>query len=616
MKEKIKRISERIVASGVDLRVVNEAVVRAAMFALLRGRTHQYKLEVRTTSEGLKYSYDVSTMGTTVDCDRLRTWCARDVVSENVRTSKGFESLCRYVFSIIAFMPTYAEDLLASMSARSGNSSPITQTIVELHSALQGQKKKYNNQNWDRAYKVFRSAFLKAADASSDAALDDCAHKVFSSKACNEISEQLKILLYILQEESVIDNPAKVVELLSFLSNFDPEIGKYHKLHKRSSSHFSDDKFSLEVDIEGVRQAAPRWIPWHQRMDLAVDRRMNQCAVVGIGALVAFSMLFDMHVEIKPGNVEAVLLDDKRVAYSFTRDFSFPLLKQARFGNISNGILESAAGRELVDLMIQNHHARDCQRFKVCYGDVASAIKNFHKFMQNDKMRESIASSIIKTLDPDKNPNVRKSTEIYNSVMEVVSHIDARVRFLKDFVDSPEYGYLEDFLFQSKCSDNHEHFRSFLNKRKMAIGRRPATASSTAASDRLAPPQKPHSRLLISGVVLTLISLLSFAVGIWAICHYALFAPSSIGFLVGGCIAVVFGMGMAKAAIVSLQKQYNLPSVGEQAEMHDPCDDERALEEDKRHKSERGPKKQQCGGHLIPITVEHGTRTNSINAAS
>ncbi|MGN7661717.1 MAG: hypothetical protein ACTJLK_03785 [Anaplasma sp.] len=613
MKEMIERISGLIVGSGVDLRVVNEAVIRAVVFALLRGRAHQYRLEVRTTSEGFKYSYDVSTMGTTVGCDRLRTWCARDVVSESVRTREGFESLCRYVFSIIAFMPTHAEDLLASMSAHSGNCSPIAQTIIELYKAL-NRKKRCENQNWGRAYKVFHSAFLKAASTSSDAELDDCAHKVFSSKACNEVSEQLDILSYVLTEESVIDNSARVVELLSFLSNFDPEVGKYHKIHKRSSSPRSDKKFSLEVDIEGVRQAASKCMLWHQRVDSAVDKRMNQCAAVGVEALVALSMLFDIQIKIQPCNVEAVLLDDKRIAYSFTRDFSFPLLKRARFGNISEGILESPAGRELVDLMIQNHHARDCRRFKVCYDDVASTIRGFYKFMQDDKMRDSVASSIINTLDPCVNPCVRKSTGIYGTVMEVVSHIDARVRFLKDFVDSPEYDCLIDFLLQSKCSDSHEHFRSFLSKRALVIRRQEAAAPVVSATPyRLATPRKkPYSRLLISGAVLTLTSLLSFAVGIWAIYHYALFAPSSIWFPVVGCISVVFGIGTAGAAAVSLRKQYNLSSVGEPTALRDHCDDECALEWGRR----REPKKQQCGGHLIPVTVEHGARINSINAAS
>ncbi|KAF2281877.1 hypothetical protein GH714_042701 [Hevea brasiliensis] len=455
------RFMEEAIGPEADCRIVNEAVVRSILFALLRGRAHRYRLKTQRRARGFRYLYSVSTTGKTVSYEKLRDTCARNTVTKNVQSEEGLESLCRYTFSIVAFMPEHVNDLLFSLGAGSGNCSAVVEAVEKLHCAVANLKKKKKSAGdgcavrWDKIYAIFRNSFLSAVQASTPAELECFAYKVFSSKACDVVSEKLSNLTHILDQESIIDNAAEIAQLLGFLSNFDSRLSSHHKF---SNTGESSREFTLAIDVDAVRDSVSDCNLWHHLVNLVTGARIHKRAAVNQNTLAAISMLFNMHLKISSCNMEAILFEDGSIAYTFARSFSFPLMKAVSCGNVGEGILASPAGRSLVDLMIKNHNARESCKFPLSYSEIAVVIKRLNTIMQDIRTRESIAYYINDAVcrNPDGNANV------YSMAMGIAADIDTRLKFLQKFVESPDYKYLADFLMQSKFSDTHERFRKFL----------------------------------------------------------------------------------------------------------------------------------------------------------
>ncbi|ACZ49259.1 hypothetical protein ACIS_00687 [Anaplasma centrale str. Israel] len=616
MKSIIKRIADEAIGPEADFRVVNEAVVRAMLFALLQGRAHRYRLKTQRRARGFRYLYSVSAAGKTISYEKLREMCARSTVVKNVQSNEGLESLTRYTFSIITFMPEHVSDLLFSLSAGSGNCSAIVAAVENLHSAVTRLKQMRKCAGdgcivrWDKIYEVFRNSFLKAVCDAPAAELECFAYKVFSSKACDAVSEKLGTLAHILDQESIIDNAAEIAQLLGFLSNFDARLAAHHKL---SNSEDSCKEFSLSIDVDAVRDAVAGCSLWHRLVDLVIGARMRQRAKVSPSTLAAISMLLNMHLKISSCNVEAILLDDGSVAYAFARSFSFPIMKAVSCGNVSEGILASPAGRSLVDLMIKNHNAREACKFPLSYSEIALVIKHFNVIMRDIRMRESVAYYINEAVcrNPDGNANV------YGMAMELVADVDARLKFLQKFVESPDYKYLVDFLQQSQYSDTHEHFRRFLIEKRgydvaMSVSEKRAKSASRAVG----------TALIYAGYVA---SLLAVAGGIAAICYHSLYVtePTHYSFLIGGIGLLILSIVIGSAARFTYCKRKRTEAEHAAAEGEsglichpesDECEATDAAHQDDEHESGVA----QIAGksdYIIPVTIEcSASINNSIGA--
>lgn len=617
MKSIIESIAEEAIGPEADYRVVNEAVVRAMLFALLRGRAHRYQLKTQMRARGFRYLYSVKTTGKTVGYEKLREMCARNTVTKNVQGDAGLESLCRYTFSIVAFMPEHVTDLFFSLSAGSGNCSQIVGTVETLHSAVTQFKKKKKSSGdgcavrWDRMYEIFRNSFFSAVQSSTPAELECFAYKVFSSKACDVVSEKLSNLTHILDQESIIDNAAEIAQLLGFLSNFDSRLSSHHKF---SNTGESSREFTLAIDVDAVRNAVSDCNLWHHLVNLVIDARMRKRAAVNQNTLAAISMLFNMHLKISSCNVEAILFEDGSIAYTFARSFSFPLMKAVSCGNVSEGILASPAGRSLVDLMIKNHNARESCKFPLSYSEIAEVIKHLNLMMRDIRTRESVAHYISEAVcrNPGGNANV------YGMAMEIASDIDARLKFMQKFVESPDYKYLADFLMQSKFSDTHERFRKFL------IAKRGYDVAHSVAEERVKSASRTVGTALIYAGYMA--SLLAVAGGIGAICYHSLYVTTgptvNYSFLIGGIGLLVISIVIGCTARFTHCKrkraaEEHAAAEGESGVVCHPENAEVEAAADDADEREISAKRTAgSSDYIIPVTVEYGTSigNNSIGA--
>lgn len=618
MKSIIKSIAEEAIGPEADCRIVNEAVVRSILFALLRGRAHRYRLKTQRRARGFRYLYSVSTTGKTVSYEKLRDTCARNTVTKNVQSEEGLESLCRYTFSIVAFMPEHVNDLLFSLGAGSGNCSAVVEAVEKLHCAVANLKKKKKSAGdgcavrWDKIYAIFRNSFLSAVQASTPAELECFAYKVFSSKACDVVSEKLSNLTHILDQESIIDNAAEIAQLLGFLSNFDSRLSSHHKF---SNTGESSREFTLAIDVDAVRDAVSDCNLWHHLVNLVTGARIHKRAAVNQNTLAAISMLFNMHLKISSCNMEAILFEDGSIAYTFARSFSFPLMKAVSCGNVGEGILASPAGRSLVDLMIKNHNARESCKFPLSYSEIAVVIKRLNTIMQDIRTRESIAYYINDAVcrNPDGNANV------YSMAMGIAADIDTRLKFLQKFVESPDYKYLADFLMQSKFSDTHERFRKFL------IAKRGYDVAHSVAEERVKSASRTVGTALIYAGYMA--SLLAVAGGIGAICYHSLYVTTgptaNYSFLIGGIGLLVISIVIGCTARFTHCKRKRVAGGHAAAEEESgfvchPKDAEgEAADVDNLDEHENSTKRiAGKNDYIIPVTIECGTSVgnNSIGA--
>ncbi|PLC07922.1 UNVERIFIED_ORG: hypothetical protein C0V67_03835 [Anaplasma ovis] len=616
MRNIIKSIADEAIGPEADFRVVNEAVVRAILFALFQGRAHRYQLKTQRRARGFRYLFSVSAAGKTISYEKLRDMCARNTVTHNVQCEAGLESLCRYTFSIVAFMPEHVNDLLFSLSAGSGNSSAVVEAVVKLHRAAAQLKKTRKcsgdrcTVRWDKIYAIFRNSFLSAVQSSTPAELECFAYKVFSSKACDVVSEKLSNLTHILDQESIIDNAAEIAQLLGFLSNFDPRLSSHHKF---SNVGESSRDFALAIDVDAVRDAVSDCNLWHHLVNLVIGVRMRKRAKVNANTLAAASMLLNMHLKISSCNVEAILFEDGSIAYAFARTFSFPVMKAASFGDISEGILASPAGRSLVDLMIKNHNARESCKFPLSYSEIAVVIKHLNAIMRDIKMRESIAYYINDAVCRDPNGNAN----VYTMAMGVAADIDARLKFMQKFVESPDYKYLTDFLMQSSFSDTHEHFRRFLIKQRGYDVTRSVAEKRVQSASR-----KVGTVLIYAGYVA---SLLAVAGGIGAICYHSLYVTTPTtnhSFLIGGIGLIVVSIVIGCAARFTHCKKKRVESEHAAAEGESGlvCRPENeggeAADIDQNECNSGVRRTAGKSDYIIPVTIECGTSigNNSIGA--
>ncbi|MCU7612217.1 hypothetical protein [Anaplasma capra] len=608
----VKGIANEIIGQGADHRVVNEVVIRAILFALLQGRAPKYRLRVQRRARGFRYLYDVSRAGHTVRYEKLREMCARDTVVRDVASGDGLESLCRYAFSIVAFMPEHVGDLLFSLGAGSGNCSEIVDTIEKLHGAVARLKKMRKcggdgcQIQWGKVYTIFRRSFCKAVDSSSPAELECFAYKVFSSKACDVVSEKLSNLSHILEQELIEENAAEVSKLLGFLSNFDARLEGYHELC--STSEESCKEFFLGIDIAGVQQAIKDCGMWHRSVGLITAERIRKCARVNANTLAAISMLLNMHLEISSCNVEAIIHCDGSIAYTFARDFSFPFMKTLHYGHIDEGILASPAGRCLVDLMIKNHNSREVCKFPLSYSEIAAVIRCLNEMMQDPRARERVAYYIHEALC--RNPE--GSTNVYRMSMELVSQIHGRLQFLQKFVDSPDYKCLAEFLMQSQCSDTNEHFRRFLvEKRGYAV---------------LPSVSKQKAKALSGKAVTTLIyvgyaaSLLLLAGGIGAIgvyCVYASGLQGDLAIAIGGGALLLLGIVAGVVTRLTDCRREKAADEHRASERGASCchpEEVELVEHDAEHDDcaeEEITPPMASSKHLIPVTIECSASINN-----
>ncbi|UQD54609.1 hypothetical protein [Anaplasma phagocytophilum] len=460
-----------------DVRVVNEVVVRAIIRAIFKGMAPKYILRVHPTFHGLRYSYDVTIPGTEIGVPRMREACAVAALKRSIASEKGMENLCRYLVAVCAFMPQERDVLMRSLLlAPSSPAYALREAVLDACTLIDAVVRHTGNiaeeltVNWNEVYKTCSRRLLQAMSKMSVSALVSVAYAIYTSSTCMGISVRIDDLLALLSTDEPLDPDyaSTVARDLRLLSNFNPRLTKHYKIRRSVLSGGSESAATLAFSRVELLASLKNDDEWPHMVNSKVSAQIRKSAAVSAEKLLMVSMLLNNEIGITTGNVGAMLFDSGRVGYSHSTRASFALLKRSvTYHKLSDGLLSSAEGRELVDLLLESHHTRQRCSFGVDYAALAEEIRRLSDdAVEGGILLSNIVSNICEGVcrqDTDRKKVMAHAQEIALLLFE-------RIKFLRSFVDNPQYKDLTEFIMQSDVLDTHVDFRNFLERRSMGKG--------------------------------------------------------------------------------------------------------------------------------------------------
>ncbi|KJV65182.1 hypothetical protein APHMUC_0443 [Anaplasma phagocytophilum str. ApMUC09] len=545
-----------------DVRVVNEVVVRAIIRAIFKGMAQKYILRVHPTFHGLRYSYDVTTPGAEIGVPRMREACAVAALKRSIASEEGMENLCRYLVAICAFMPQERKALMRSLLAPSSPAYALREAVLDVCDVVDAILRHTGNiseeytLNWDEVYKTCSRKLLKAMSKMSDSALVGVAYAIYTSSTCMNLTRSRDDLLALLSMDEPLDPDyvSSVAGKLRLLSNFNPRLTKHYKIRGSVLSGGSESVATLAFSRVELLASLKNDDEWPHIVNSKVSAQIRKSAAVSAEKLLLVSVLLNNEIGITTGNVGAMLFNSGRVGYSFNTSASFALLKQSyTYHKLSDGLLSSAEGKELVDLLLESHHTRQRCSFGVDYEALAEEIRRLSDdAVEGGILLSNIVSNICEGVcrqDTDRKKIMAHAKEIALLLFE-------RIKFLRNFVDNPQYKDLTEFIMQSNVVDTHVDFRNFLERRGVGKGveRRKGRWLPRVPKTEVSPVSRYLNRAMyIFGIFLAVCAALSvlYALGLYMLHGSDAIPFESIGGLLGITLSIqsVFVLSFVAATL-------------------------------------------------------------------
>ena len=478
----VRKIAEEVSGTGVrpDVVVANEVVVRSVIRALLNGKSLGYTLNVHKSSvlDGeVRYSLSIEEPGVAMSVQNMRESCAMNALEGMMSHPEGREHFRRYIFSICAFMPENVDALVRTLG--SSSRTPQLRVAVDGICRFLGRNARNITRefSWQKAYHVCSDQLLIAAmNTMSNRELASVAYAVYTSPACRSITNvRNELKSYISSDYVMEDSASSFAKRLLLLSNFNPELSAYYKIRKSIDKRKTAS--TLVVRPKGVLKVLEDERTWAHMVNGRVSGYIREHAQVNAEMLLLICMLLDKPIDITTDNVGALLLDDGKVAYSFSAEFSFPLVDIKPFyKDLKGGVQGTEDGKKLVGLLLQDYHIRQRCSFNVCYTRLADEIRRLSNEMardsetsapsggQNGGLRARIARNVMQAVCPAGNA----SAVVIQCSWDLASRIADRIKFLREFVDSEDYPALVEFIMHSNHVDNQADFARYLERKRKA----------------------------------------------------------------------------------------------------------------------------------------------------
>lgn len=469
MKKIIEGIAQKASRTGVGLEVgaVNEVVVRNSLYALLHGRSPKYRL-LTVDEENKRYKYDISIPGTALTVRGMQEGVARFALKDTA-TVAGRSTLARYIFSISAFMPEHLEWLFSKLETDDLKAA-LRDACAVLKQVVDTANKRHCSINWPKVYSVCSVKIMNALNTASKEEIIKMACAIYKGPACDEISNIRNDLRKRLQSGSSLEEHiTDLIHELRLLSNFNPAIAGHYRFKKNVDLNKKSAGTLVIKPASVIRSLESENGEWEHEVDYKVSKYIRKHAYVNAEVIIAACLLLNVPVKITESNIEAILLSNGKVVYSFSRIFSFPKLSApASFdGKLKGGITSTKEGMEVVDLIIQMHHTRDRERFSICYqrlaeemGRIAKSIQENRKGLKN--IKEEIASSVHDAFFSDNEQN----NAVLDYGQQIADYFSKRAVFLQEFVSSRDYPILVEFVRQSNHLDKSNDFERYLENKR------------------------------------------------------------------------------------------------------------------------------------------------------
>ncbi|MEH0831788.1 hypothetical protein, partial [Anaplasma bovis] len=459
----------------VDLHVYNEVVVRAVLRSIYRGAAPKYTVKTKKKFGNTLYSHEVDTPGLFTSIPVMREHYAAAMLKKRMYDSTGnnvlLDSVCRYIVSICAFIPEYVDDMIRSIDAitRGCEFLDIVEHIASrMQELFQGRMATSPSLwiNWGKLHAIYYDRlYEKAYNTMSDDSIAMVAYAIFSGRACSELTKLRDELQGIFSESSVIatESAPDILMKLALLANFSVGLSKDFRVHvSRAVMNLRGKSPSVSMLIRprSILRSLSAALP-HNLQDAVNDTIRNTC-LVNAEMLLLSSMLFGNTIAISADKIGGLVLDSGDWIYCFSTKFSFPLLREASHNDFTGDFLTSKIAQNLIDLLIESHHLRERCSFHVSYSKLAEEVRDLDCRMETEELAEVMLQNICEALFEVEPSGV----EIYGKLRMLVSLFGDRIKFLRAFVDSPDYKHLADFLVQSNAVDSYADFANYLIKKR------------------------------------------------------------------------------------------------------------------------------------------------------
>ena len=547
----VRKIARELSGPGVypDVVVVNEVVIRSVLHALFHGKGLEYSLNVHRSSvvsDEVKYSFKVKEPGVAMSVQNMRESCAMVALERLMSDPEGREYFRRYIFSICAFMPENVDALMRTLGASSHSSyvKEAVRGVCEFLGKVVKLKAQgtpgYGKIDWQSSYNMCSDRLLKVAmDRTGTRELAGIAYAVYTSPACTGITQVRDELKHHILSDYVMDGDnALFAKNLMLLSNFNPQLSSHYTIRRSIDKRKTDA--TLVVRPKGVMCVLEDEGSWAHAVNGRVSGYIRNHASVNAEMLLVVCMLLGKPIDITTSNVGALLLDDGKVAYSFSQGFSFPQVDIKPFyKDLKGSVLSTEDSKQLVGLLLEDYHTRQRCSFNVCYKKLAQEIRRLSHEISADSdplvcgiqngLRARIARNIMVALCTSSN---QQNSVIKQCSWDLASRITDRVKFLREFVDSEDYLPLVDFIKQSNIVDNQGDFARYLERRRKTDKLRVREEECKKAR---------RLRLKFARALGEFVGFLSMTAGVSAICYAVYVGYQESERLLSGVVGVPVG---------------------------------------------------------------------------
>ena len=548
----VRKIAGEVSGPGVcpDVVVVNEVVIRAVLNALFRGKGLEYSLNVHKSSiasDEVKYSFSIKEPGVAMSVQNMRETCAMSALERLMSDPEGREYFRRYIFSICAFMPENVDVLMRTLGASSHYShvKSAVKRVCEYLGKVAERKAQgtpgYGKIDWQTLYNMCSDRLLQVAmDNTSPRELAGIAYAVYTSPACRGITQARDALKHLISSDYIMDGDnIPFAKYLMLLSNFNPQLSLHYAVRRSIDRRKTGS--TLVVKPKGVMCVLGDEGGWAHAVNDRVSGYIRKHASVNAEMLLVVCMLLGKSMDITTSNVGALLLDDGKVAYSFSQGFSFPQVDIKPFyKDLKDGVLSTEDGKKLVGLLLEDYHTRQRCSFNVCYQKLAQEIRCLSEEISADSdpsvcgitngLRARIARNIMVAVCPSSSS--QQSGVIKQCSWDLASRITDRVKFLREFVDSEDYPSLIEFIKQSNIVDNQGDFARYLERKRKTDRLRVRTEECKKAR---------RGRLKFARALGEFVGFISMAAGILAVCYSVYVGYRESERLISGVIGIPVG---------------------------------------------------------------------------